>query len=116
MNRGPLTDKEEYPDCKKVLPKHSLIYKTQKCAAKTKKNIIIENIEQPAVKAAPSPQKQLQTSQQHVAPKNYIDLDGDSDYGHLNGHNIINGYVRYTRDKVKEQKQQKYRSMLQGRL
>ena len=111
LNRGPLTEKEECPDCKKVLSKHSLIYNTHKCAAKTRKNVVVENIQAPVEKAQ-QPAKDTQPK----APKNYIDLDGDIDYSHLNVHNIIHGYVSFTRNKEREQKQQRYRSMLAGRL
>ena len=36
LNRGPLTEKQECPDCNKLLSKHNLIYNTHKCAAKKK--------------------------------------------------------------------------------
>ena len=116
LNRGPLTETEECPDCKKALSKHSLIYNTHKCPAKARKNIGIENIEAPVAKAIPITKQQPPQISQQKLPKNYIDLDGDIDYSHLNVHNIINGYVSFTRAKEKEYKQQKYRSMLQGRL
>ena len=120
LNRGDLTEKEECPDCKKVLSKHSLIYNTHKCAAKARKNIVIENIEAPVAKAAVAPTKQIKQEppqfKQPTLPRNYIDLDGDTDYSHLNAHIIFSGYVSFTRAKEKEFKQQKYRSMLHGRL
>jgi len=122
LNRGPLTEKEECPDCKKVLSKHSLIYNTHKCAAKARKNIVVENIEDsstdlnhsskasplkdPVGKAPPPTKRQHLEETQQKLPKNYIDLDGDIGYGHLNVHNIINGYVRFTQNKEKEYKQQ----------
>ena len=115
LNRGPLTEKEECPDCKKVLSKRSLIYNTHKCAAKARKNIVVENIEAPLEKAQP-PAIKRQQPEEHKAPRNYIDLDCDIDYSHLNVHNIINGYVSFTRNRDREQKQQRYRSMLAGRL
>ena len=111
LNRGPLTEKEECPDCNKVLSKHSLIYNTHKCAAKTRKNIVVENIQAPVEKA-----HQSAKDTQPKAPKNYIDLDGDIGYSHLNVLNNIHGYVSFTRNKEREQKQQRYRSMLAGRL
>ena len=114
LNRGPLTEKEECPDCKKVLSKHSLIYNTHKCPAKARKSIVIENIEAPSLgkaaksvldeapvaKATPTHKQPPQISQPKL-PKNYIDLDGDIDYSHLNVHSIIDGFFNFTRAKEK---------------
>ena len=70
LNRGSLTEQEECPDCKKVLSKHSLIYNTHKCPAKTRKSIVIENIEAPSLgKATPTPKQPPQVSQPKL-PKN----------------------------------------------
>jgi hypothetical protein len=121
LNRGPLTEKEHCPDCNKLLSKHSLIYNTHKCAAKSKKTIIVENIEQPAAPiAAPE-----QTKAKRIAsvpdprpqmPRNYIDLDGDIDYSHLNVKKIINKYVMNLKENQRVQKQNKYKTLLSGRL
>ena len=37
LNRGPLTEKENCPDCGKLLSKHALIYNTHKCPVTEKK-------------------------------------------------------------------------------
>ena len=105
LNRGPLTEKQECPDCNKLLSKHSLIYNTHKCAAK--KKIVIENIAPPPTETVVVPP---------LATKNYIDLDGDIDYDHQHIHNLVHGYFRHSKDKERAQKQEKFRSMLAGRL
>ena len=105
LNRGPLTEKQECPDCNRLLSKHSLIYNTHKCAAK--KKIVIENIAPPPTETVVVPP---------LATKNYIDLDGDIDYDHQHIHNLVHGYFRHSKDKERAQKQEKFRSMLAGRL
>ena len=44
MNRGPLTEKDNCPDCNKLISKHSLIYKKHKCTAKKNNEIIIPDV------------------------------------------------------------------------
>ena len=125
LNRGDLKEKEACTDCGKLLSKHALIYNTHKCPAKNKKQIIIENIEPPPVINKPvQPPKKQQTQLTHPdpqpqllqLPRNYIDLDGDIDYSHLNVNNFLNKYVQNLRENDKRQKQNKYKSMLSGRV
>ena len=44
MNRGPLTEKDNCPDCNKLISKHNLIYKKHKCTAKKNNEIIITDV------------------------------------------------------------------------
>ena len=44
LNRGPLTEKDNCPDCNKLISKHSLIYKKHKCTAKKNSEIIITDV------------------------------------------------------------------------
>ena len=122
LNRGPLTEKQECPDCNKVLSKHSLIYNTHKCAAK--KKIVIENIEPlptETVKSAASKTEKGFPEEENFMkappqPRNYIDLDGDIDYDHQHVHNLVTGFFRHNKDKERAQKQERFRGMLAGRL
>jgi hypothetical protein len=119
LNRGPLTEKQECPDCNKVLSKHSLIYNTHKCTAK--KKIVVQNIEATPTETAPElPIATAKTTAQknHQPPprNNFIDLDGDIDYDHQDVHNLVHGYFRHSKNKERVYKQEKFRSMLAGRL
>jgi hypothetical protein len=115
MNRGPLTEKQECPDCNKMLSKHSLIYNTHKCAAKSRKQIVIENIASP-VETSKKTASAKEATPQLQQPQNYIDLDGDIDYDHQHVHNLVHGYFRHSKDKDRAYKQEKFRNMLAGRL
>ena len=128
LNRGPLTDKEACPDCQKVVSKHSLIYNRHKCEAKSKKasEIVVADIgSEPKAKPAAQPKAKatpasLQTQVQ-AAPAHDVGYDENFIQQYLmmdpsRSQQQVSRWLTWLREQDKEQKANRFKSLLAGKL
>ena len=117
-NTEVLTEKTNCEDCNQTISKHTKRY-THKCPAK-KTQVTVESIqpveeanETPASSSTePMPKARKQPAQ---PPRRLLDLDS-IDHNHPDVHYVVAKYMSSMRENMRQQKVERYRSLLTGKL
>ena len=127
--RPRLRDKTTCPDCNKQLSMHALRYTHSKvCAAKRKQELVLEEVgaEQPAPKAkakskaAPKIEVAKASEPQEI-PREYAEVAGtqpgtQQPVQQLDKKAVVMDYIKELKQQHAREKQQRYRTLIQGKI
>ena len=111
-NTEVLTDKTSCEDCNQVISKHTKRY-THKCPAK-KTEVVVESIQAP--EPEPVIEQPPRTRKAPAQPsRRLLGLD-TIDHNHLDVHYVVAKYMSSMRDNYLQEKADRYKNLVRGRL
>ena len=108
------TERTTCPDCNKSLSKHTLAWK-HKCPAKQIKVEPIKEVVETEASSSNDAPKRIEVIKQQPS-RRVLDLDATIDHRNEDVRHVVQSYVKSIRENHHLMKQQRYKTLLTGRL